>query len=69
MPGMVERVVFFGAATQVILRLAPGIPLQALMQNDSARPDLAQGTAVQVFLPPDALPGTGRRRGRPGARG
>jgi spermidine/putrescine transport system ATP-binding protein len=54
-PAMVERVVFLGAATQVLLRLAPGIPLQALMQNDGQRPDLAQGTPVHVFLPPDAL--------------
>jgi spermidine/putrescine transport system ATP-binding protein len=54
-PGMVERVVFLGAATQVLLRLAPGVPLQALMQNDGSRPDLTQGSPVHVFLPPDAL--------------
>jgi len=54
-PGMVERVVFLGAATEVILRLAPGVPVQALMQNDGERPDLVQGTPVHVFLPPDAL--------------
>ena len=54
-PAMVERVVFLGAATQVLLRLAPGLPLQALMQNDGVRPDLTQGTPVHVFLPPDAL--------------
>jgi len=54
-PAMVERVVFLGAATQVMLRLAPGVPLQALMQNDGTRPDLTQGTPVHVYLPPDAL--------------
>ena len=54
-PAMVERVVFLGAATQVMLRLAPGMPLQALIQNDGSRPDLAQGTPVHVHLPPDAL--------------
>jgi spermidine/putrescine transport system ATP-binding protein len=54
-PAMVERVVFLGAATQVMLRLAPGIPLQALMQNDGQRPDLTQGTPVHAYLPPDAL--------------
>jgi len=52
---MVERVVFLGAATQVMLRLAPGIPLQALVQNDGEHPDLAQGTPVHCYLPPDAL--------------
>jgi spermidine/putrescine transport system ATP-binding protein len=55
-PGMVERLVFLGAATQVMLRLAPGAPLQALVQNDGSATDgLAQGTPVSVFLPPDAL--------------
>ena len=54
-PAMVERVVFLGSATQVMLRLAPGIALQALIQNDGSRPDLAQGTPVNVYLPPDAL--------------
>jgi spermidine/putrescine transport system ATP-binding protein len=55
MPAMVERVVFLGAATQVMLRLAPGVPLQALVQNDGEHPDLAQGTPVHVYLPPDAV--------------
>jgi spermidine/putrescine transport system ATP-binding protein len=54
-PAMVERVVFLGSATEVLLRLAPGVPLQALMQNDGQRPELTQGTAVHVYLPPDAL--------------
>jgi spermidine/putrescine transport system ATP-binding protein len=54
-PAMVERVVFLGSATQVMLRLAPGVPLQALVQNDGEHPDLAQGTPVHVYLPPDAL--------------
>jgi ABC-type Fe3+/spermidine/putrescine transport system ATPase subunit len=54
-PAMVERVVFLGAATQVMLRLAAGVSVQALMQNDGSRPDLAQGTPVHCYLPPDAL--------------
>ena len=54
-PAMVERVVFLGSATEVLLRLAPGVPLQALVQNDGDHPDLAQGTPVHVYLPPDAL--------------
>ena len=55
LPAMVERVVFLGAATQVMLRLAPGVSVQALMQNDGSRPDLTQGTPVHAYLPPDAL--------------
>jgi spermidine/putrescine transport system ATP-binding protein len=56
-PGMVERLVFLGAATQVMLRLGPGVPLQALIQNDGDHPalTLAQGTPVHVYLAPDAL--------------
>ena len=54
-PALVERVVYLGAATQVMLRLAPGVPLQALVQNDGEHPDLAQGTPVHAYLPPDAL--------------
>ncbi len=53
-PAMVERLVFHGAATQVMLRFGPGVPLQALVQNDGDI-SLAQGTPVHVFLPPDAL--------------
>ncbi|MBV9093264.1 MAG: ABC transporter ATP-binding protein [Streptosporangiaceae bacterium] len=54
-PAMVERVVFQGATTQVMLRLATGVPLQALVQNDGAELDLAQGTPVHAYLPPDGL--------------
>ena len=46
---------FLGSATQVMLRLAPGAQLQALVQNDGAPGELAQGTPVHVFLAPDAL--------------
>ncbi len=52
---MVERLVFLGAATQVMLRLGPGVPLQALIQNDGGHLRLAQGTPVHVYLAPDAL--------------
>ncbi len=52
---MVERLVFLGSATQVILRLAPGAQLQALVQNDGGLGELTQGTPVHVFLAPDAL--------------
>ncbi len=57
-PAMVERLVYLGSSTQVILRLAPGTELQALLQNDGDQDRLAQlsqGTPVHVFLAPDAL--------------
>ena len=54
-PAMVERLVYLGSATQVILRLAAGAVLQVLLQNDGSRQRLAQGTPVHAFLAPDAL--------------
>jgi spermidine/putrescine transport system ATP-binding protein len=54
-PAMVERLVYVGSATQVMLRLAPGELLQALVQNDGSHTQLAQGTPVHAFLAPDAL--------------
>jgi hypothetical protein len=55
---MVERLVYLGSSTQVFLRLAAGVELQALLQNDGEQGQLAglsQGTPVHVFLAPDAL--------------
>ena len=52
---LVERVVFVGATTQVMLRLANGTSLQAMAPNDGERPDLAQGTPVHAYLPADSL--------------
>jgi spermidine/putrescine transport system ATP-binding protein len=60
-PALVERVVYLGAATQVMLRLATGESLQAIVPNDADSAAWAQGTPVHVYLPPDALrvlPGT-----------
>jgi spermidine/putrescine transport system ATP-binding protein len=54
-PAMVERLVYLGSSTQVFLRLAPGIELQALAQNDGSDSHLSQGTPVHAFLAPDAL--------------
>jgi spermidine/putrescine transport system ATP-binding protein len=54
-PAMVERLVYVGSATQVMLRLAPGELIQALVQNDGSHTQLAQGTPVHTFLSPDAL--------------
>jgi ABC-type Fe3+/spermidine/putrescine transport system ATPase subunit len=55
-PAMVERLVFLGSSTQVMLRLGAGAQMQALVQNDGGHPEhLAQGTPVHVYLAPDAL--------------
>jgi spermidine/putrescine transport system ATP-binding protein len=54
-PGMVERLVFLGSSTQVIVRLAPGEVVQALIQNQGDEPPYQQGTPVSVVLPAEAL--------------
>jgi spermidine/putrescine transport system ATP-binding protein len=53
-PALVERLVYLGAATQVMLRLATGESLQAVAQNEDAAA-WSQGTPVHAYLPPDAL--------------
>jgi spermidine/putrescine transport system ATP-binding protein len=55
LPGMVERLVFTGSSTQVIVRLAPGGVVQALLQNEGDDPPFEQGTPVTVAMPPEAL--------------
>jgi spermidine/putrescine transport system ATP-binding protein len=54
-PGMVERLVYSGPTTQIIVRLAPGEALQAMIPNRGNTIPYQQGTPVSVFLPPDAL--------------
>jgi spermidine/putrescine transport system ATP-binding protein len=54
-PGMVERLVFLGSDTQVIVRLAPGELVHALIQNQGDAPPFRQGTPVSVVLPSEAL--------------
>jgi spermidine/putrescine transport system ATP-binding protein len=54
-PGMIERVVYHGASDQLVVRLATGDVVQALFVRDGSSRDWAQGTAVQVHLPAEAL--------------
>ncbi|HEX3712853.1 MAG TPA: ABC transporter ATP-binding protein [Trebonia sp.] len=53
-PALVERVVYLGAATQVMLRLATGESMQAVAPNEDAA-GWSQGTPVHAYLPADAL--------------
>jgi spermidine/putrescine transport system ATP-binding protein len=55
LPGMIERTVYVGASLQVIVRLATGAVLQASVTNTGGQPPHAQGTPVQVQIPPEAL--------------
>jgi spermidine/putrescine transport system ATP-binding protein len=53
-PGLVERLVYLGATTQVHVRLAQGETLQALVTNEGG-PTFEPGAPITVHLPPDAL--------------
>jgi spermidine/putrescine transport system ATP-binding protein len=55
LPGMVERVVYMGAANHVLVRLAHGELITALVQDTGEAPRYAQGDPVSVHFPPDAL--------------
>ncbi len=55
LPGMVERVVYVGSAVQVLVRVATGETLQALVTNTGKELPYQQGTPVQLHLPADAL--------------
>ena len=55
LPGMVERVVYLGNSNQVIVRLANGDKVQALVQNTGDELAYRQGDPVQVYMPAEAL--------------
>ncbi|MBA2312381.1 MAG: TOBE domain-containing protein [Actinobacteria bacterium] len=54
-PGMIERTVYLGSFTQLIINLAHGERLQAVLQNRGEALPFSQGTPVVVSMPPDAL--------------
>jgi ABC-type Fe3+/spermidine/putrescine transport system ATPase subunit len=54
-PGMIERVVYLGSSEQLVIRLATGDIVNALVVNDGTLRELSQGTAVQAHLPAAAL--------------
>ena len=54
LPGMVERVVYVGSAVQVLVRVATGETLQALVTNTGKEPCTSRDP-VQLHLPVEAL--------------
>ncbi|HEY3527745.1 MAG TPA: ABC transporter ATP-binding protein [Nocardioides sp.] len=55
LPGMVDRTVFLGSTTQVIVRLPHGAVMQSLVTNTSANETFTTGQPVTVCLPAQAL--------------
>jgi spermidine/putrescine transport system ATP-binding protein len=54
-PGMIERPVYLGNSVQLIVRLANGDTVQALVQNTGDEIGYRQGDAVAVHMPAEAL--------------
>ncbi len=55
LPGMVDRVVFLGSTTQLMVRLPHGEVLQSLVTNTGQAESPTSGTPVTVHLPPQSL--------------
>jgi spermidine/putrescine transport system ATP-binding protein len=54
-PGMVDRVVYVGSTLHVFVHLAAGSTLEAWVHNEGGAIPFAQGSAITVHLPIDAL--------------
>jgi spermidine/putrescine transport system ATP-binding protein len=54
-PGMIERTVFLGSTSQVMVRLAQGSLVQALVTNAVNEEPWGSGDAVRVRLPAESL--------------
>jgi spermidine/putrescine transport system ATP-binding protein len=54
-PGMIERPVYLGNALQLLVRLANGDLVQALIQSTGEPMNFKQGDHVKVYMPPEAL--------------
>jgi len=55
LPGLVEHLVFLGSFREVRVRLLGGALVTAIQANDGVESPYAQGSAVSVHLPPEAL--------------
>jgi spermidine/putrescine transport system ATP-binding protein len=55
LPGRIERVVYAGAISQLVVTLDRGAPIQCMLANDGADSTFERGTPVSVYLPCEAL--------------
>jgi spermidine/putrescine transport system ATP-binding protein len=55
LPGMVDRTVFLGSTTQIVVRLPQGSTVQSLHTNESTSDRYTSGQPVTVCLPPQSL--------------
>jgi hypothetical protein len=55
LPGKIERVVYAGAISQLVVTLDRGTPIRCMLANDGAVSSFDRGTRVSVYLPCEAL--------------
>lgn len=55
LPGRIERVVYAGAISQLVVTLDRGTPIRCMLANDEAVSSFDRGTRVSVYLPGEAL--------------
>jgi ABC-type Fe3+/spermidine/putrescine transport system ATPase subunit len=55
LPGKIERVVYAGAVSQLVVTLDGGAPIQCMLANDGADSTFDRGATVSVHLPCEAL--------------
>ena len=55
LPGKIERVVYAGAISQLVVTLDRGTPIRCMLANDGAASSFDRGTPVSVYLPCEAL--------------
>ena len=55
LPGRIERVVYAGAISQLVITLDRGTPIRCMLANDGAVSSYERGAPVSVYLPCEAL--------------
>ena len=55
LPGKIERIVYAGAISQLVVTLDRGDPIQCMLANDGANSFFERGGPVSVYLPCEAL--------------
>jgi len=55
LPGKIERVVYAGAISQLVVTLDRGTPIRCMLANDGAGSSFDRGAPVSVYLPCEAL--------------
>jgi spermidine/putrescine transport system ATP-binding protein len=55
LPGRIERIVYAGAVSQLVVNLDQGTPIRCMLANDGAMSSFDRGAPVSVYLPCEAL--------------